>query len=353
MSVKQEACVPRIGLFLSNQHPLGTHMGHALAEQITMLRFARDQGWDSVWGGQHYLPGDVAMMQPVPFLARLAAERGDMTVGAGIMLLALHNPVAIAETVASLDAICGGRFIFGVGMGYRDVEYDAFGIARGERVRRFEENLRLTMALLGGERVSANLPWCRLDNVQLAIRPVQQPAPPLWMAANSDAAVRRAARSADTWMINPHATFDTIKRQIELFRTERKAAGLRPPAELPAVKEIFCARDRATAIEIARPYLAKKYQEYASWGQDKVLPGHESFDVPFAELEEGRFIIGSPEDCIRQLLPWRQELGIDHFVLRTTWSGMPVNQALKSMRLLSDEVLPVLRQATPPAVPAQ
>lgn len=342
----------RFGLFLTNQHPLGTHMGHALDEQLTMLRFARDHGWDSVWGGQHYLPEDVAMMQPAPFLARLAADAGDMTVGLGIMLLALQNPVDVAETVASLDAVCGGRFVFGVGLGYRDVEYDAFGVPRGQRVRRFEENLRLTMALLAGERVSTDLPWCRLDDVALAIQPIQQPAPPLWMAANSDAAVRRAARKADTWMINPHATFETIKRQIEVFRTERNTAGLVPAAELPATKEIFCAADRATALEMAQPYLAKKYQVYANWGQDKALPGEESFDVPFAELEEGRFIIGSPEDCIRQLLPWREELGVDHFVLRTTWSGMPVNDALSSMRLLTDEVLPVLRKAGPASVAA-
>jgi alkanesulfonate monooxygenase SsuD/methylene tetrahydromethanopterin reductase-like flavin-dependent oxidoreductase (luciferase family) len=335
----------RFGLFLTNQHPPGTHMGLAMGEQLEMLHFARDHGWDSIWGGQHYLSEGFAMMQPAPFLARLAADRGDMTVGLGIMLLALQNPVDAAEIVASLDAICDGRFVFGVGLGYRTVEYDAFGINPGGRVRRFERNLELTMALLRGERVSADLPWCRLDDAQLAIKPVQHPAPPLWMAANGDAAVRRAARHADTWMINPHATFATIRRQLEIFRTERADAGLDPPAELPAAKEVFCARDRTAALEMAQPYLARKYDVYANWGQDKALPGKESFDVPFAELEEDRFVIGSPDDCLRQLLPWREELGVNHFVLRTHWSGMPAGDALGSMRLLTDEVLPVLRDA--------
>lgn len=343
---------PKIGLFLTNQHPIGTDMGRALEEQVTMLRFARDHGWDSVWGGQHYLAEDVAMLQPAPFLARLAPEAGDMTVGLGIMLLALQNPVYVAETVASLDTVCNGRFVFGVGLGYRDVEYNAFGIERGQRVRRFTENLRLTMALLRGERVSADLPWCRLDDVELSLRPIQEPAPPLWMAANSDAAVRRAARSADTWMINPHATFETIKRQTELFTAERETAGLGPVAEFPATKEIFCARDRTTALEMARPFLANKYKVYASWGQDTALPGEESFAVPFSELEEDRFIIGSPEECLDQLLPWREQLGVDHFVLRTTWSGMPLDFALSSMRLLTDEVLPVLRRSAPISAPA-
>ncbi|TFV61900.1 LLM class flavin-dependent oxidoreductase [Geodermatophilus sp. DF01-2] len=337
----------KVGLFLTNQHPPGTDMAHKLDEQLAMLRYARDSGWDSVWAGQHYLGEDFAMLQPAPFLGRLAADAGDMTLGLGIMLLALQNPVDVAETVVSLDAVCGGRFVFGVGLGYRDVEYDAFGVDRGERLHRFTENLRITTALLRGERVSADLPWCRLDDVKLAVTSVQEPSPPLWMAANSDGAVRRAARSADTWMINPHARLETVGRQVELFGSERAAAGRSPARELPAVKEIFCGPDRATALEMARPHLENKYKVYANWGQDKVLPGKESFDIPFAELEEDRFIIGSPDECLARLLPWREQLGVDHFILRTHWSGMPLEDTLASMRLLSDEVVPELRRAVP------
>lgn len=342
----------KVGLFLTNQHPPGANMAHKLDEQLEMLRCARDNGWDSVWAGQHYLGEDFAMLQPGPFLGRLAGEAGDMTLGLGIMLLALQNPVDVAESVATLDAVCGGRFVFGVGLGYRDVEYDAFGVHRGDRLHRFTENLRIATALLRGERVSADLPWCRLDDVKLAVTPVQVSGPPLWMAANSDGAVRRAARTADTWLINPHARLETVVRQVELFAGERAAAGRPPAQELPAVKEIFCGPDRATALEMARPHLENKYKVYANWGQDKVLPGTESFDIPFAELEEDRFVIGSPDECLTRLLPWREQLGVDHFILRTHWSGMPLEDTLTSMRLLSDEVLPELRRAVPAATGA-
>jgi alkanesulfonate monooxygenase SsuD/methylene tetrahydromethanopterin reductase-like flavin-dependent oxidoreductase (luciferase family) len=207
-------------------------MVEALRGQIRLLHHARDHGWDSVWGAQHFLP-TMAMTQPVPLLARLAAEAGEMRVGLGILLLALANPIDVAETYASMDVVCGGRFTLGVGLGYRDVEYDAFGISRRERVRRFEENLRLVEALWAGEAVSADLSWCRLDNATLTILPVQRPRPPLWMAADSDRAVERAARMADSWIINPHATTSTIARQLQLFDQVRRALARPPLPETP------------------------------------------------------------------------------------------------------------------------
>lgn len=332
----------QIGLFLTNQQPPGRDMVQALDEQLTMLRAARDADWDSVWTGQHYL-STMAQTQPVPFLARLAAEAGDLSIGLGIQLIALPNPVEVAEEIASLDIVCRGRLIYGVGLGYRDVEYAAFGVPDGRRVERFERNLDIITRLWAGESVSVDLPWCKLDEVSLTALPVQRPRPPLWFAANNDKAIARAARLGDTWLINPHARVETIRRQIEMFHDVRAQAGKPPVDGLPALKEVFCAETREKAIELARPHLDAKYRVYAKWGQDKALPGKESFDIPFEELEQERFIIGSPDECLEQLLPWRDELGVDHFVLRTHWSGMPVESSLHSIKMLSEHVVPELR----------
>jgi alkanesulfonate monooxygenase SsuD/methylene tetrahydromethanopterin reductase-like flavin-dependent oxidoreductase (luciferase family) len=333
----------QIGLYLTNQHPVGADMVEALRGQIRLLHHARDHGWDSVWGAQHFLP-TMAMTQPGPFLARLAAEAGELRVGLGILLLALANPLEVAETYASLDVVCGGRFTLGVGLGYRDVEYDAFGVPRRERVRRFKENLRLVEALWAGEAVSADLPWCRLNNATLTMLPAQRPRPPLWMAADSDRAVERAARMADSWIINPHATTSTIARQLQLFHNVRRDLGRPPLPELPAIKEVVCARTRERAVEIAKPYLTAKYEAYRAWGQDAALPPDETFDLPFERLRQDRFVIGTPDDCLDQLLSWRDDLGVDHFIFRPFWSGMPVETALESMNMLSREVMPALRQ---------
>src|SRR5215469_5954601 len=166
----------KLGLFVTNQQRLGADMVSALLDQIAMVRHARDRGWDSLFSGQHYLnEGNNKQLQIVPFLARLAAEAGEMKTGLGILLLNLHNPVYTAETVATLDIIARGNFIFGVGLGYRDLEFDAFGVPKGERVKRFEEYLTLVQRLWTEDRVSYDAPGCRLDNVRMNIRPVQKP----------------------------------------------------------------------------------------------------------------------------------------------------------------------------------
>lgn len=334
----------KFGLFLTNQHPVGTDQVRALEEQLQLMRAARDAEWDSVFGGQHYLSEGVTHIQPLPYLARLAAQSGDLQVGMGISLLALQNPLDAAENFASLDVVTGGRLVFGVGLGYRDVEYDAFGIGKQGRVRRFEENLAIVIRLWSGESVDADLPWCRLSGARLNLLPVQRPRPPIWMAANSDRAVERAARLADTWMINPHATTNTIRRQVALYRRSREEAGTGTGAGLPLTREIFCGRTRAAAVEAAAPYLAGKYRTYAAWGQDKVLPEDVSFEMAYGDLASQRFIVGSPEDCLEQLLPWRDEVGVDHFIFRTHWSGMPVEDAESSIDLLTREVIPVLSE---------
>jgi alkanesulfonate monooxygenase SsuD/methylene tetrahydromethanopterin reductase-like flavin-dependent oxidoreductase (luciferase family) len=127
-----------------------------------------------------------------------------MTGIAGVLLTTLHNPVEVAECIASLDAIWRGNFIFGVGLGYRDVEFDAFGVPRGQRVRRFEQCLEVVKRLWTEDNVSFENDVCKLNNVTMTCRPVQQPHPPIWFAANNDRAVRRAARLGDSWFVNPH-----------------------------------------------------------------------------------------------------------------------------------------------------
>ena len=335
----------KVGLFVTNQQRLATDMVAALDDQIAMVEFARDRGWNSLFTGQHYLnEGDNKQLQAVPFLARLAAVSGEMTIGLGILLLNLHNPVYTAETIATLDVIARGKFVFGVGLGYRDVEFDAFGVPKGERVRRFENYLDLIQRLWTEDRVSYDDSTCHLSNVHMNIRPVQKPRPPIWFAANNDPAVKRAARLGDTWFVNPHSTIDTVRRQCAVYRSELEAIGKAPPHELPMIKEVYCAKDRVTAIEMAGPYLVRKYQDYAKWGQDKVMPDNEDFTRSLDELIEGRFIIGSPEDCYDQLKPYWEEFGVNHIIVRTHWAGMPLSTALASIRLISDELLPELRR---------
>ena len=324
----------RFGLFVAAQHPAGDDPGARLAEHLEQVRFVRDAGFHSIFAGQHFLPAPYQMLQPVPLLARLAAEAGDLRVGAGILLLPLLNPVEVAEQAATLDVLTGGRFVLGVGLGYRDEENAAFGVP-AERVRVFREKLDVVRRLLEGEDVTASGHGYRLDGARLAPLPLQRPRPPIWMAANSDAAVRRAARLADTWFVNPHASIAEVERQLALFRTERGS----DPDELPMLREVCIARTEEEALAVARPYLAPKYEAYVNWGQSDVLPPTDSLRREWDELRAGRFIVGTPETAAEQIRALA-DLGVTELVLRVQWPGMPQRDALRTLELLATEVLP-------------
>jgi len=308
------------------------------------VRAARDAGFDLIVMGQHFLSTPFQEMQSLPALARLAAEAGTMRVGATVILLPLLNPVDVAEQVATLDVITEGRFIFGVGLGYREEENEAFGIAPKERVGRLVESLEVITRLWSGEEVTHHGRFFHLTRARMMLRPVQRPHPPIWFAANNDAAVVRAARLGSAWVINPHAKLAVLERQMDVYRQALQEAGRPFPVELPIIKELYVAPDRRTALRECQPFLEAKYKAYASWGQDAVMPGGETFHQPFESLLRDRFVLGSPEECYEQLRPCWEKVGATALVLRTHWIDMPAAQALDSMRLISDELLPALHR---------
>lgn len=324
----------RYGLFVAAQHPAGEDPAARLAEHLEQVRFVRDVGFHSVVAGHHYLSAPYQMLQPVPLLARLAAESGDLRLVAGILLLPLLNPLDVAEQAATLDVLAGGRFVLGVGLGYRDEENAAFDLPP-ERVRVFREKLDVVRRLLEGEEVTASGHGYRLEGARLTLRPIQRPRPPIWMAANSDAAVRRAARLADTWYVNPHTTLAEVERQLALFRAERGSE----PDELPLMREACIAPSDEEALALAQPYLAPKYAAYVDWGQSDVLPPSDTLRQEWNALRAGRFVLGSPETAAAQIRALR-DLGVTELVLRVQWPGMPHRAAMRTLELLASDVLP-------------
>jgi alkanesulfonate monooxygenase SsuD/methylene tetrahydromethanopterin reductase-like flavin-dependent oxidoreductase (luciferase family) len=333
-----------VGMFISNHQLPQDDPVRFLGQQLDLVARLSDGGWDSVFVGQHFLLDDVRKAQPFPYLARIAAESGEMRLGVAVLLAALTNPVEVAENVATLDVITGGRFVLGAALGYREVAFDAFRADRGQRVHRLETNLRVIRELLAGRPVDLDEPWCRLDAATLVNLPVQEQVP-LWLGASGDRGVERAARIADTWIVNPQASIDTVARQMEVFRAGRSALGLpADPHELPALKEVFCAETREEAFAIVGPHLEAKYRQYLEQGQLDQLPEGEELGDSLERLAHRRFIIGSPEDCIAEMRAWRDIVGVDHFILRTEWETMPHEVARRSAELLTTEVLPELRR---------
>ncbi len=333
-------------LFIRGQFAYDDDMVARFEELAEQARLADRLGFSTIAAGMHYGTYPLRMLQQIPFLARIMAEAPNVRLLPGIVLLSLHKPLDIAEQLATLDVMSGGRLIFGAGLGYREVEFKGFGTTQSERVERFEENLEAVVRLWCEERVSMTGSHFVLDEATISLKPAQQPRPPIWIGANADAAVRRAARLGDTWFINPHQRMETIERQLEIYKRALDDLNKPFPDELPLMREIFVASSRAEAIRLAQPYLETKYQTYHQWGQDKAMPkGDDDLSLPFEELTRDRFLLGSTDEVVEQIVGYNRRLGVNSFVLGMQWVGMPQNQVIEAMHLFAEEVMPKVAQA--------
>jgi alkanesulfonate monooxygenase SsuD/methylene tetrahydromethanopterin reductase-like flavin-dependent oxidoreductase (luciferase family) len=332
----------KLGLALSVQHRVEDSQAARFMEHVEQVRVARAVGFVSVWASQHYLSEPFTYFQPVPTLGRMAAEAEGMALGTGVMLLSLQQPVDFAEQLATLDVITGGRLIVGVGLGYRDAENAALGLDPRQRVGRFEEALQVVERLWSGEPVRHEGTHFVLRDVRISMPPLQRPRPPIWLAANTDAGVRRAARLGDAWLMNPHTTGAALRRQLALFQKTRREAGRPPAREVPLIRECSVAPTAAAALAEARPHLEAKYGTYRSWEQDKALPADDQWSSRFDELGRDRFLLGDPARVREEIARYREELGVTTLIVRVQWPGMTQSAVLRSIRLLGEEVLPRL-----------
>ena len=339
-----------LGLYISGQHPRGSMAAH-LRDHLAQVRAAREAGFRSVFAGHHYFSNPYQQFHPMPLLARIAAESGDMLVGVGVLLTALLNPVDVCEQATTLDAITGGRFVLGVGLGYRDVEYAAFGVPEERRVRIFKENLETIKRLWTEPHLDTVTDRYRLAHVSWPTPTEQRPHPPIWMAANNDPAVRRAARLGDAWIINPHARLDVLQRQLDVYMGELESLGKPFPKVLPIIRDAYVAETSHQALADARPFLEAKYKTYVAWGQDRALPtGEDHLDLPFESLRGDRFLVGDPDEVTEQLSRLREALRVNHVILRMQWPGddsaLPSEKTIRSIELIGRHVLPNFRHAS-------
>ncbi len=335
----------RYGLVLKGQYHKDDDIARCFADAMEQARLAEELGWDSITKTSHYSSHPWQAFQQLPTLARLTAETSRVRLNAGIVLLSLHKPLDLAEQLAAIDIMSGGRLIFGAALGYREVEFKAFGTTSKERVRRFEENLTAIKRLWTEETVDMAASHFELRGAACSPRPLQKPHPPIWIGANADAALRRAARMGDCWYINPHNRIGTIERQVELYRRALDEFDKPFPDELPMRRELFVAETREEAIRIAAPHIKAKYDTYQAWGQHNAMPeGDDDLSMAFDELAGDRFLVGSPDDVTEQIIDLNRRIGANHLIFSIQWAGMGQSQALETMHMLSERVYPQVAQ---------
>lgn len=328
----------KVGLFLNTQFPEGDTLPARLPELAEQVRVARQCGFASLWLPDHYLIGPVQMPQPMPLMAWLLREAEGMVVGPNIRILPLLNPVLVAEEAATMDLLSGGRYVLGVGLGYRQAEFTAFGVPMAERAARFAESIALMRRLWTEERVTHRGRFYTVEDASLSARPLTPGGPPIYVAAQVEPAVRRAARIGDAWIIINSAELATVTAQMAVYRAALAEAG-RTPREYPIARECYVGTSHASAFEECRVALHYKYAAYASWGLGRGGGGGDDaaiFGMPFERFVRDRFIIGDKISVKEEVARYRETLGVDHFIMRVQWPGLPQERALHSIRSLGE-----------------
>lgn len=310
-------------------------------DQIAWLD-ANVEAVDRVWLTEHHGFPDGYLPSPMIVAGAIAARTSRIRIAQGIVVMPFYgHPLRLAEDAAVLDILSNGRFELGVGMGYRQDEFDAFGMETSSRRRRFDEGLDIIETALRGERFSYEGTHYNVLDGALSPQPIQRPLP-IWLGAATPRSRRRVAERGHNLLISLLTDIGHTKVQFDDFR----AAGATGQTAL--IRECWIG-----PWEEVKPYLHYTYREVYA-------PPHVSFvrrnpdgsrttitdpNDPFYESPEfwtDRFIIGEPAEVAAEIRRYRDELHIDHLVLHLAHPGMPHELVMGALHRLRDEVVPLL-----------
>ncbi len=306
-----------------------------IEEAAEVCRVAGSFGFSAIYMPQHFIGYPTVWPQPMQILSRLAPEAKGLRLLTGIIMLPYHNPVDIAEQTVTMDQISNGRFTLGLGLGYREKELEAFGTNRRDRASRFEESLELMKLLWTGDEVTFEGKHWTVHEGRLSLLPVQKPHPPVWVATQSRAAVRRAARMCDAAIIGPQPKWEDYKALAGMYREALEEYGT--TGTLAANRSMAIGRDRDTAIREALATGEKKAAQYRGFEMQ------ESTTVDFG-LGGGRTlpdwaITGTPEECAERVARCHEEDGLEFIGLATLNLPSEHKARLEYLQMIGEEFI--------------
>ncbi|MBI2862065.1 MAG: LLM class flavin-dependent oxidoreductase [Chloroflexi bacterium] len=350
----------KFGITLMVHYPYDSSPSEEWDRYLEKVRLARDCGFKTITHGDHS-SADESSRAPgrprvFPILARWAAESGDMTLALSVALLPLHHPLELAEDAATLDVITHGRFILGVGTGWRPLEFHARGIPIEERIPRFVETLEIMKRLWTESHVTHQGHHFQFNNITIGTKPVQKPRLPIWFGTSSPGGVRRAAELAepevgDTLILTSRLPAPLVEREMEIFNQGLEARGKPRAKELPLLRVLFIAPDRESAIQASQPWLERTYRWWNNRGLFPELARFWGKEWTHEEQVPAAPIIGSPDDCVQAVGELQQKLGIEHLIFQLPWANMEQSRIehtkmLKTIELLGAKVIPHFKERT-------
>jgi probable F420-dependent oxidoreductase len=292
------------------------------AEQFELVRRVEALGFESVWTGDH-VSFHNPMYEALTLLATYIPITSRIRLGTAVYLLALRTPAIAAKITSTLDALSGGRLIFGVGVGGENPkEFEVVGVPHRERGARVTEGIDVVRTLWRDTPASFRGRFTQFEGVSLDPKPVQKPGPPIWIGGRSDAALTRAGRQGDGWV----SYVVQAERYAQSVAKIRAAAGGRSldGFAFAHLGFITVGRDWESAKAVWAQALTKRY------AQD------------FEPLARKYGIIGTPEQCAEQIARF-EAAGCNYMIANPI--GDPKDERDQVERIAAD-VLPLLRSGS-------
>jgi alkanesulfonate monooxygenase SsuD/methylene tetrahydromethanopterin reductase-like flavin-dependent oxidoreductase (luciferase family) len=347
-------------LFTSHPHHAREPYPHreVHARVTAEIQAADTLGYDTAWVAEHHFSNQYGIMPDVfTYMGYLAAKTSRIRLGTAVVTVPLYEPVRVVENLAFVDILSGGRVMIGLGSGYRPYEFAGFGRDFEDRRDRQEEAIELILELLHTRRVTHQGRYFRATVAgEYEVFPVsiQQPHPPLFMAAGTDRSMAYAARHGFGLMLSTLPSIETLARQVGFYREHVKAVS--PPLDQnPACGKVDVARwvyvaetdeaaKRDTEADIVR-HISHFMSSATSGYLGNVSEKHRIDTLNYDTLAATTLVHGSPETVIAQLRALRDQTALTSLLLHYPPS-YGHEKTMQSLRLFAERVMPVFRPTT-------
>ena len=328
----------RFGLLCSARSSSDTEPGvpgRGLRDWLEFNVEAERLGFYSTFLVEHHFTGFDQVSATLTLLTALAMRTTTLRLGPGVLALPWHNPVLLAEQVATVDLISGGRLDLGIGKGYRNSEFTGFGIPPEQAQHRFDEAIAvMRRSWASPERFSHTGTYWQFDDIVVEPKPAQTPHPPLWMAAGSDESVHRAAAAGYNVILDQYASPSQIGDRIAIYRDHVTAHPF-DPTNVAVARNVYIA-DSDTDTMTARNGLAAGTQRILDVARDPSNPHTGSHVLAYQDpgAADAHALYGTPNQ-IAEGLAELADAGVAYalMILRTD----PMQ-----LKRFSDEVIPQL-----------
>lgn len=328
------------GLFTCQQRPDdGRSTSEIYDEMLALGEHIDEAGLDSAWVSEHHFLDDEYLSGVMPALGALATVTEDVEIGSCIALAPLYDSVRLAEDVATIDQLSGGRTTLGLSIGSNVDEFDAFGISKEQRVDRLTDTVEVLRAAWSDGPLEYD-PQFHDISPDVTVTPKPAHDVPIMLGGSAKPAVRRAARIGDAWCAPSALSLEGLRKRVEDIRNVRESEGIDGEFQTYIIQHGFVGDSREDAWEQMRDgyfYIQRRYQELFS-GE----PIQELSEERKAELKE-QAIFGTPEQVVAALEEYREALGDDiHFIFRTYHPGIGTDRMAECIHRLGDQVRPQL-----------